>query len=219
MTENEKNEEEYEYEKKPIVKVILLGNTDTGKTSLINAYEGKQFTETLSTFGSQFIKKEFKFEDKTYIVQVWDTAGQEQFRSVNKIYIKGSHVVLYVYDVTNRKSFEDIGGFWVDYVDKILGQTITKGLIGNKIDLMDSKTDKDEAEEFAEKIGAIFSETSAKEHPQGIIELIDNCVEDYASKHGKELEEALQESFSLRHQKKKKKKKGKKGEDDDGCCL
>ena len=218
MTENEKNED-YSY-RRPIIKVILLGNTDTGKTSLINAYEGKQFTEeTLSTFGSQFIKKDLEIDQKIYNVQIWDTAGQEQFRSVNKIYIKGSHVVLFVYDVTNRKSFEDIGGFWVDYVDKILGQTITKGLIGNKIDLMDSKTDKDEAEEFAEKIGAIFSETSAKEHPQGIIELIDNCVEDYVSKHGKELEEALQESFSLRHQKKKKKKKGKKGEDDDGCCL
>jgi len=217
MTENEKNAEEYE--KKPIVKVILLGNTDTGKTSLINAYEGKQFTDTLSTFGSQFIKKELKIEEKAYIVQIWDTAGQEQFRSVNKIYIKGSHVVLFVYDVTNRKSFDDIGGFWVDYVEKILGQDITKGLIGNKIDLMDSKTDKEEAEEFAEKIGAIFSETSAKEHPQGIIELIDNCIEDYVSKHAEELEETLHGSFSLRHQKKKKKKKGKKDGDEDGCCL
>ena len=142
MTENEKNEEEYEYEKKPIVKVILLGNTDTGKTSLINAYEGKQFTETLSTFGSQFIKKEFKFEDKTYIVQVWDTAGQEQFRSVNKIYIKGSHVVLYVYDVTNREGFEQIKT-WLESLEETLGDhkagKYMVFLLGNKIDLLEKK--------------------------------------------------------------------------------
>lgn len=209
MTENEKNED-YSY-RRPIIKVILLGNTDTGKTSLINAYEGKQFTEeTLSTFGSQFIKKDLEIDQKIYNVQIWDTAGQEQFRSVNKIYIKGSHVVLFVYDVTNEKSFTDLKEFWVDYVDKILGQNMTKGLIGNKIDLMDSKIDKEDAQEFAEKIGAFFSETSAKEHPKGIIDLINKCVEDYVSKHAEELEESLQGSFSLRHQKSKKNKKNKK---------
>ena len=86
---------------------------------------------------------------------------------------------------------------------------------------MDVKTNKDEAEEFAEKIGAIFSETSAKEHPKGIIDLIDKCIEDYISKHAEELEETLHGSFSLRHHKKKKNKKNKKdkkNKDDDGCC-
>ena len=221
MTENEQNE--VDLERRPIIKVILLGNTNTGKTSLINAYEGKDFIETtLSTFGSQFIKKCLKINEKNYNVQVWDTAGQEQFRSVNKIYIKGSHVVLFIYDITNKKSFDDLGEFWVDYVNKILGQGITKGLIGNKIDLMDSQTNKDDAEEFAEKIGAFFSETSAKEHPQGIIDFIDKCVKDYVSKHEEELEESIQESFSLINPKKKKKKNKKdkgKHKDDDMCCL
>ena len=214
MTENEKKEDD-SY-RRPIIKVIVLGNTNIGKTSLINAYEGKAFTdETLATFGSQFIKKNLEFNEKIYNVQIWDTAGQEQFRSVNKIYIKGSHVVLFVYDVTNKKTFTDLKDFWVDYVDKILGKNITKGLIGNKIDLMDNKVEKEEAAEFAESIEALFSETSAKEHPTGIIDFINICVEDYVSKHADELEESIQGSFSLRHQKKKHKKDKK---DDDGCC-
>ena len=217
MTENEKK---VDYsERRPIIKVILLGNTNTGKTSIINAYEGNPFTETLSTFGAQFIKKDLEINEKIYNVQIWDTAGQEQFRSVNKIYIKGSHVVLFVYDVTDKTTFTDLEEFWIDYVDKILGNNITKGLIGNKIDLMDNKVDKNEGEEFAEKIGAIFSETSAKEHPKGIIDLINKCAEDYASKHAEELEESLLGSFSLRQKKKHKNKKNKKDKDDDDACC
>ena len=83
--------------KKSIIKIILLGNTETGKTSLINAYEGKKFVdESLATFGSQFIKKDLEINGKTYNIQIWDTAGQERYRSVNKIYIKGSSIVLFV---------------------------------------------------------------------------------------------------------------------------
>ena len=106
-----------------IIKIILLGNTGTGKTSLINAYSGKPFCEgTLSTIGSQYFSKNKEIKGKIYNIQVWDTAGQEKYRSVNKIYIKGSRIVLFVYNVTDENSFLDLKGFWVDYTEKILGK-------------------------------------------------------------------------------------------------
>jgi len=221
MNKKQKDIENESNDKKKTIKIILLGNTETGKTSLINAYEGKKFLEeSLSTFGSQFIRKDLEINGEIYSVQIWDTAGQERYRSVNKIYIKGSHIVLFVYDVTNRLSFTDLADFWVDYVDKILGNNITRGLAGNKIDLQDIKVSKKEGKEYAEKICALFQQTSAKDHPQGIIDFIYELCTDYVSKYGEQLQD--EGTFNIRKQGRKKNQgkggeKGVKGETN-GCC-
>ena len=219
---NNKKDMDYEEntDKKNVIKIILLGNTETGKTSLINAYEGKEFVDTsLSTFGSQFIRKDLEINEKTYNIQIWDTAGQERYRSVNKIYIKGANIVLFLYDVTKRESFTDLADFWVDYVDKILGSNITRGLAGNKIDLQDIKVTKKEGKEYAAKISALFRLTSAKEDPKGIIDFIYELCQDYVSKYGNQLQDT--KTFNIKKQKKnkkhgKKEKGGKKGSG--GCC-
>ena len=218
MKKNKKDTGNESTDKKNTLKIILLGNTQIGKTSLINAYEGKKFTnETLATFGSQFIRQDHNINGKTYSIQIWDTAGQERYRSVNKIYIKGANIVLFVYDVTNKKSFTDLEEFWVDYVDKILGNNITRGLAGNKIDLPDTKVTKNEGKEYANKIGAIFRQTSAKEDSQGIIDFIHELCQDYVSKYGNQMLD--EKTFNIKKQKTKKKhdKKGEKGKND-GCC-
>ena len=199
-----------------VIKIILLGNSETGKTSLINAYNGKQFDfKSFSTIGSQFIRKQLKLNEKKFNVQIWDTAGQERYRSVNKIYIKGSHIVIFVYDVTNMNSFSDLSDFWFDYVEKILGNDITLGLAGNKVDLIESiKVSIDEGQKLANKIGALFRETSAKVHPKGIIDFINELVNDYISKHLNEMKE-FRDSFNL-YQKEKNivDKNNKRGD----CC-
>ena len=186
--------------RKNIIKIILLGNTETGKTSLINAYAGRPFCQgILSTIGSQYFKKEKIINENKYYIQIWDTAGQEKYRSVNKIYIKGSKVVIFIYDVTNENSFFDLEAFWVDYAEKILGKRVIVGIVGNKIDLLeDIKVSTDKGKEYAEEIGAAFLETSAKEFPTGIVDFINKLVKDYIDNYGEDLEnEASEDSFNL----------------------
>ena len=102
-------------ENKKKIKIILIGNGQVGKTSLINVYDGKKFTDKmLQSVCSHYIKKELIINEETYNIHLWDTAGQERFRSVNKIYIKGSNIVIFVYDITNKISFMDIKDFWVE---------------------------------------------------------------------------------------------------------
>ena len=84
-------------------------------------------------------KKKVKINEKEYIVQLWDTAGQEKFRSVSKIYFKDSDIVIFVYDITNEKSFNDLGEFWINYVKELIGNDIVYGIASNKIDLFENK--------------------------------------------------------------------------------
>ena len=186
--------------RKNIIKIILLGNTETGKTSLINAYDGKPFCEALlSTIGSQYFRKEKIINENKYFIQIWDTAGQEKYRSVNKIYIKGSKIVIFVYDVTNENSFFDLKSFWVDYAEKIVGKRVIMGIVGNKIDLLENiQVDTEKGKEYANGIGAAFLETSAKEFPTGIIDFINKLVKDYIDNYGEDLEnEASEDSFNI----------------------
>ena len=201
-------------EKKNIIKVILLGNTDTGKTSLIHVYEGKEFTDKIvSNIGSLYTRKEMIINEKKYIIQIWDTAGQEKYRSVNKVYIKGSNIVIFVYDVTNKNSFIDLSDFWVDYVHSLIGKDIIIGVLGNKTDLVDKiKVEKEEAEKYAREIGAFFRETSAKEEPEGFKEFIEQLINEYITKY-RALPLDNDNSFNIKQPKRKD-----KVEENNNCC-
>ena len=170
------------------IKVILIGESGVGKTCLIRAYEGKKFTNVLASSGPGFIKKEIKKDDKTYQIHLWDTAGQEKYRCVNKIFIKDSHIAILVYDITKRKTFQELD-YWVNYTQEILGKDVVFGLAGNKIDLFDKNdieeegkiVTKQEGMEYAEEIGASFKETSAKGDAKGFIEFVDELIDKYLS--------------------------------------
>jgi len=172
-------------ENKKKLKIILIGNGKVGKTSLINVYSGKKFSEKmLQSVGSHFIQKELIINDEKYIINLWDTAGQERYRSVNKIYIKGSNIIIFVYDIADKNSFIDLKDFWVDYIDKIIGKDIIMGVLGNKLDLFDNiQVDKEEAENYAKEIGAFFAETSAKTDPDSFAVFIEKLVKEYVSKY------------------------------------
>ena len=152
-----------------IIKVILLGNTEVGKTCIINRYDRDYFSETmLSTFGSSFITKKINVNEKNIRLDVWDTAGQEQYRSLGKLYVKNAKIIILVYDITCEKSFKELD-YWYDFIKNELDKDITLGLVGNKSDLFEKEeVSKDEGKKQANEWGAFFTLLSAKEDKPGI---------------------------------------------------
>ena len=167
------------------IKTILVGMSGTGKTNIINAITGQKFEENkFTTSTSSFVDKCMTVKNKKYRLEIWDTAGQEKFRSLTKIFIKDSKIVIFVYDITTRASFEEID-FWVSTVKDILKEDkIVYGLAGNKKDLFQNEVvEEEEGEKKAQEIGALFKLTSAKTG-QGINEFIQSLLEEYVKKIG-----------------------------------
>lgn len=102
---------------KTTCKIILLGESGVGKTCIINRYVLNEFKQEESTIGASFTTKELKVSSKdTYVLDIWDTAGSEKFRAVNRIFYQGAFIVLLVYDITSKESFEELKKYWVEEV-------------------------------------------------------------------------------------------------------
>ena len=147
------------------VKIILIGESSVGKTSLIRQFIDHYFTEKrISTIGHDILQKEINLsEDKKIILTIWDTCGQEQYRTINQLFVKNAKLVLFVYDITKKKSFEELKNFWYEFVTSILGKNIIFGIAANKSDLyQNEEVNINDAKNFALKIDAILKETSAK---------------------------------------------------------
>ena len=147
------------------VKIILIGESSVGKTSLIRQFIDHYFTEKrLATIGHDILQKEINLsEDKKIILTIWDTCGQEQYRTINQLFVKNAKLVLFVYDITKKKSFEELKNFWYEFVTSILGKNIIFGIAANKSDLyQNEEVNINDAKNFALKIDAILKETSAK---------------------------------------------------------
>ena len=189
------------------LKVILVGMSGSGKTSLINILMGEKFKSIeLTTSSPSFAEKQVTLNDKIYKLEIWDTAGQEKFYSLTKIFIKESKIVIFVYDITSKQSFEEID-FWVKSVKDILGEEAIFGLAGNKKDLfLQEKVSEDEGIKKAEKIGALFKLTSAKTG-FGIKEFMMTLLEEYIKNHANEIDirSNISSKLSVTNNKKKKK--------------
>ena len=91
------------------IKVILVGNSGVGKTSLINIVTGREFNEHEKTAqGSSFSEKNITINEKDYLLNIWDTIGQERYRQLTKIFYNNSKIVIFVYDITIKESFDDL---------------------------------------------------------------------------------------------------------------
>ena len=152
-------EEEYDY----IFKVLLIGNSDVGKSSLILRYVDQIWNDVfVPTIGVDFKVKSLQIDNKRVKMQIWDTAGQERFRNVISSYFKGAHGILLIYDITARDSFKELEN-WLGEVERNATPQVLKILIGNKCDLEEKRQiTKDEGEAFAIRNGMQFIETSAK---------------------------------------------------------
>ena len=146
-----------------LFKYIIIGNSSVGKSCIMVRYIHGGFNEEFkTTIGVEFGSKSVTINKKIYKIQIWDTAGQETFRSITRAYYKNSVCACIVYDITNRQSFLDIKS-WVDDCKKQSPKTVLLVLIGNKIDLDEQReVSYEEGKKFAEENGMLFYETSAK---------------------------------------------------------
>ena len=162
------------------IKIILVGNSGVGKTSIINRYYLNEFLSYIdSTSTMNFIQKNVSIKGKNLLLNIWDTVGQEKYRSCNKLFVKNSNIVIFVYDITIKKSFTDLE-FWYNFISNEIGNDLMLGLVGNKFDLVNKEEiSADKGKEQAEKWGAYFSLLSAKEDKEGIDRYFEELIARY----------------------------------------
>jgi len=144
-------------------KLVLLGDSAVGKSSLVLRFVKKQFFEYQeSTIGAAFLTQTVTVDDFQVKFEIWDTAGQERYHSLAPMYYRGAASAIVVYDLTNRRSF-DRAKSWVKELQRQGNPNIVIALAANKLDLEASRqVEIVEAKQYAEENGCIFMETSAK---------------------------------------------------------
>lgn len=166
-----------------VIKIVLLGESGVGKTNLINVSMGKEFQQNSdSSLSSSFVSSDYKVGNKVYTYVLWDTAGQESYRSLNKIFIKNTKVVIFVYSIENYKSFQELD-YWINIAKEELGDNSIYAIIGNKSDLYDEQEVKDEeAEKYAEEHNMKIKFTSALADAKGVKSFLNELISDYVKK-------------------------------------
>ena len=146
-------------------KVVLIGESGVGKTCIINQFnEGKFDPNFRTSISAQFCRKKIDLPSgESVTLDIWDTVGQEKFRSLTKTFYMYAKVAIIVYDVTNVKSFNEAKNYWYQQVKELDDKDMIIVLAANKYDLYDTRqVPNEEGEKFAKNIGAIFASTSAK---------------------------------------------------------
>ena len=165
------------------IKVVLLGESAVGKTSIITRFvENKFKQDTMSSLSANFVSKKIEIgNNKSIKFDIWDTAGQEKYRALAKIFYQDSKIVILVYDITNKNSFNELKNYWYEKVKENSSSDIIFAIAGNKCDLYEKEeVEKTEGEKFAKEIGAIFHETSAL-NSNGINELFTDIAMKFSS--------------------------------------
>ena len=167
------------------IKVIFLGESGVGKTCLINRYCLGKMGDGNATMCASYNQKTIKVDEKNYKYVLWDTSGREQFRSLTKIFLNDSKIVVLVYDITDKNSFLNLQ-IWLDMVIERLGTDIYLILVGNKSDLyMNKKIKQAKGEEFAEIIKARFIMTSAKDDYLQFNNFLEDAIKVYIKNYEK----------------------------------
>ena len=170
-----------------LLKYIIIGDSAVGKSNILTQYVYEKFNEEFqSTLGVEFASKNVIIDGKIYRIQIWDTAGAENFRSITRAYYKNSICAFIVYDITQRNTFENVK-LWLDDIHNQCPQTTLLVLVGNKIDLeSERQISYEEGEDFAQKNNMYFFETSAKTGKN---------IENLFLKSVKTINERIQEDF------------------------
>lgn len=146
-----------------VFKILLLGDSAVGKTCLLLRYCDDVYSEShVATIGLDYRVKTIEIDNKKIKLQIWDTAGQDRFRSITQSYYKGSHGILLLYDVTDSITFQNVKQ-WVIQIREYSPKEVILILVANKVDSNKREVLREEGEEFAEEKNMIYIETSAKD--------------------------------------------------------
>ena len=199
------------YEQSPNVKIVLLGDSSVGKTTIINITQGKDFaTDQQSTIGACFYIKKIKIDDTIVKLHIWDTAGQERFRSISPMYFRDADVIILVYAINNVTSFQSMRTWYQSIKDTCV--TMPKILVfANKIDIEERVVSKEDGAKFAQEINSPYFEISAKTMRNNIIQIFDSIASDLLEEIKKQNEINFQNStVQIKESFQQKNKKG--------CC-
>jgi len=200
--------------KRTLLKVIILGDSGVGKTSLMNQYVNRKFSKQYkATIGADFLTKEVQVDDRLVTMQIWDTAGQERFQSLGVAFYRGADCCVLVYDVNMAKTFENLE----NWRDEFLIQASPTDpdnfpfvVLGNKIDVDNGNSrvvSEKKAKSWCTSKGGIpYFETSAKEDYN--VEAAFQCIAKNALKNEAEEEIYLPDTIDVNAQAPKK----------SGCC-
>ena len=162
------------------IKLILLGESGVGKTAIIKRYLYDKFDldKTPST-SMNYVEKDIEINNKKFKLNIWDTIGQEKYRSLSKLFLNETQIVILVYSINDLKSFKELD-YWRNLYKEQLGEEIILGVAGNKSDLfLSQEVTEEEGREFAKENNGFFSLLSAKENKIGIDEFIFQLVKEY----------------------------------------
>lgn len=163
-----------------IIKVVLVGDSDVGKSNIVTRFTYDKFESNfITTIGVDLLVKTVEVDGKRIKVQIWDTAGQERFRTITKTYYRNSDCVMVVYDTTNYESFKNAQKWIHDMSDSVDNRTY-KILVGNKIDITtNTSVNKEQAKEMALENNMDACEVSAKDGTgiDGMFnDIVKNCI-------------------------------------------
>ena len=205
------------------IKATLLGSSGVGKTCIIRRYTENDFdASTASTPGASYSQKLLNINGKQIQLDVWDTAGQEKYRSLGRHFYKDAYIVCLVYDITNKESFEDLKNNWYNDL-KTYGEKFNiTAVVGNKSDMYEKEEVKEEdARAFADSINSTFFLVSAK-NGNNIDLLFNTLVKQYL---GPEFTENIRQTISdkgvtkkIQNVKKEKNDKNDKKKKKGGFC-
>ena len=202
-------EQDKDYES---VKVTLIGGTAVGKTCIIRRYSDDIYVENPpSTSGGSYSEKCVTIDNKKIHLNLWDTAGQERFRALGKHFYKDAYIIILVYDITQKATFQEIKDVWYPNVKQNGEKYSVLAVVGNKSDLYEEEeVTENEAKEYAKEIGAIFMLVSAK-NGDNVKNLFEDAIRKYLGddfvKKVEEMKKEKREVTKIKKQKSKKKEK------------
>ena len=181
-----------------LLKYVVIGDSGVGKSNILLRYIYNSFSEEFkTTVGVEFGAKNIEIDKKIYRIQIWDTAGQENFRSIARAYYKNSVCACVVYDISSHSSFENIQS-WIDDCTKQTAQSVLLVLIGNKNDLNNQReVTYEEGETFAKNHKMMFLEVSAKTG-NNVNEIFEESVKKIANNISKNVYDLGNDSCGIR---------------------
>ena len=188
------------------IKTILIGNSGVGKTNLINTSVGLNFDEeSFATTSSTFVQKRMTINNKEYILNIWDTAGQEMYESITKIFLKNAQIVVFVYSITDLQSFNNLEK-WMELCKEMIDNDYVSGIVGNKKDLYkeEEQVTEEDGKKFAESKRMKFKLVSAKNNSESFDDFLEELLGELV---GGTSKIETRKTFILKTETKKKKKK------------